>query len=60
MVLPSVRWSVRTAFFPNHRKCLFLAAEMDGIELVVTRGEKGGWDGGDGGDKGKGSGGDEG
>ena len=43
----SVRWSVRNPFFSNPRKRLFLAAEMDGIELVVPRGEEGGWDGGD-------------
>ena len=41
-VRPSIRWSVRNPFFSNPRKRLFLAAEMDGIELVVTRGEEGG------------------
>ena len=59
-VCPSVRWSVRrsvgrsvrpsvrpsvTRFFSNPRKRLFLTAEMDGIELVVTmvvRGDEGG------------------
>ena len=37
----SVRPSVRNALFSNPRKRLFSAAEMDGIELVVTRGEEG-------------------
>ena len=46
-VRPLVRPSVRNPFFSNPRKRLFLAAEMDGIELEVTRGEEGGWDGGD-------------
>ena len=49
-VRPSVGPSVRNPFFSNPRKRLFLAAEMDGIELVVTRGEEGGGDG-DGGDE---------
>ena len=40
-VRPSVGPSVRNAFFSNPRKRLFSAAEMDGIELVVTRGDDG-------------------
>ena len=53
----SIRRSVRNAFFLNPRKRLFLVAEMDGIELVVTRGDEGamvtrGMGGGDGGDDG--------
>ena len=56
-VRPSVRRSVRNPFFPNSRKRLFSAAEMDGIDLVVTRGEEGGMvvmggDEGGGGDEG--------
>ena len=45
----SIRGSVRLSihpsvmrFFSNSQKRLFLAAEMDGIELVVMRGEAGG------------------
>ena len=41
-VAPSVGPSVRNPFFSNPRKRLFSAAEMNGIELVVTRGEEGG------------------
>ena len=56
-VRPSVRPSVRNPFFPNSRKRLFSAAEMDGIDLAVTRGEEGGMvvmggDAGGGGDEG--------
>ena len=45
----SVRLSVRNAFLLNCQKRLFSAAEMNGIELVVTRGEEGGGDGDEGG-----------
>ena len=38
----SVHPSVRNPFFSNPRKRPFSATEMDGIELVVTRGEEGG------------------
>ena len=45
-VHPSVRrpsvGQLVTRFFLNSRKCLFLTAEMDGIELVGMRGGKGG------------------
>ena len=51
----SIRGSVRLSihpsvmrFFSNSQKRLFLAAEMDGTELVGMRSEKGG-KGGDGG-----------